>query len=396
MKENKMMEYISRVYPSASFDIKNNPWYVDMKTGIYGNISPDFKSINKVGFVGLDAWGYAKYSEVIYHNNRLFFVSRWNDEGPKVLVKNVDGATEIEIELKRLPIRKQCKAEPFFSFCFLEGDYIYCLGSSYPAIVRIDTRDLNVEYAEEWVREVDLKINPSVILGYCAAYGVEEDEARMFIPCSAAAGIIVLNKDPLKTEFRPLDIASGGASYLCKCSEDIFLIGGCGTNGNRLYMWDIENNQMIQEYRLDDNPNLLPITKIIKSNQGFYVFPFQNRGCLESDIYYLDGKEGSLKKTGLLKKEIVKNNYIDMEVVYASIVDGDVLIYVTGCDLCWHQYNINNGEKCDFLVAIDAKKAESREVVYSYLREITVNKTPMKEAVVGLEQFTSFIAHMDR
>ncbi len=164
-----MKDYISRVYPSASLDIQKNPWYVDMKTGIYGKLNWDNKSIQNIGFVGLDAWGYSKYSDVICYSNRLYFISRWNDSSPIVLVKDTEGNSVKEIKLKRLPIRKQSKAEPFFSICFLEGDYIYSLACSYPAIVRIDARTLEVKYVNEWVQAVEQYADARTVWEYYSA-----------------------------------------------------------------------------------------------------------------------------------------------------------------------------------------------------------------------------------
>ena len=381
---------INRIYPYFTFDKINNPWFINLKTGICGKLSKDFDDITNISFLGIDEWGYSKAVDVHCVDDRLIFVSRWNDARPFIRIVGINGEPEKRILLKSLFIRKKCKSEPFFSSSIIDGDYIYYIGCSYPAIVRLNVRSLEIDYITDWVDEVDQDIKDDNILGYSTAGVLEQDEKRIYIPCSLTPGIIILDKENLKTEFRSLSISSYGLGYMCRYNETSFLLSECGPWCNSIYLWDIKTNEVIREWKVAKNPNYLSVSYILKSkNNDFYIFPWQNKGCTDLDIYCL--KNNIIVKTGILENEYKSSGSLGIEIVYAAWEDDETLLFVTGNDLLWHRYNVITGKKYIFEVAACNDNNDYKNALYQYYNELANLRMPVNEEELDLKNFVNQI-----
>ena len=128
MKDNKH----NRVFPSSSFDKKNNPWIIDSITGMWGkfNESQDTKLI--MGMTTLSDNFMAEYIDLVLCSDNLVFVPGWQNRKPSLKIVSLITNEEFNIQLEKRNIRDSLKDFALFSkgvycsVCFFNRICISC------------------------------------------------------------------------------------------------------------------------------------------------------------------------------------------------------------------------------------------------------------------------------
>lgn len=384
-----MEESFNRVHVSPSYNANNNPWVVSVFNGMLGVIDEDAQIEKITNYIGIQENGNGKYTDVIECNGKLYLLPDLVEGAPKILV--IDGEKEKFITLRQFEILDEKKELSCFLSWKCIGKYIFAFGSSYPAILRIDSESDGVDYALEWVDKVNG-------LGACSSIGFLDSVqqvligSELFIPASCARAIVKINIDTLQEEVIDVDVISEGFSCISEMDEDRFLLAGAGDNSNWLYIWNRKQKVVEASIRLQNAPGELSVKYMLQSDNGdVYLFPWQNWSYQDDlDIYRFDYRTRELCNTRLIENHRNRDNkeyLFGHEVVYACWKDEKILMYVTGKDLLWHEYNVDTKDYCEYEINVDYSADNVDDLVASYYQEYSKKKKPIIESKVSLQRF---------
>ena len=378
-----------KLFLSSSYDSVNSPWTIDLFTGILNYIDINNKKLIYSDFCG-SIGEYSRFLDVLQVNSDLFFLPYQADENIYILKKNLHTKEKIKIQLRGIKEEYLSRKETLFTAMHRVDNYIYYISGIYPAIVRLNVNTLDVDYIDDWKTEIDEKINGIANYMYFNTQQCAVNNNEIFLPFRFVSAVLKINAIELTTEVVNIETDSEGFSCICEFTGDTCLLTGAGKNANRLYIWDINTNQIINTFDLQDNTNALSVIKMLRSPSGdVYLFPWQNWDVCNLDIYCLNKKDHMLHNTQLIEKHIIKNAkpIWGDEIIYANWKEENLFQYVTGRDLVWHEYNIETGKYIEYELNLDKDDDKYKKLRMEYYKDVVNQKQPIKEGELQLEDF---------
>lgn len=373
---------------SASYDKKNNLWFVGLNSGLFGVVDDCKKQMRLIKYMGCQN-GISEYSDVINHNGEMLFINKRISSETAVSVINQDNEIK-DICLKEYPIREALIGGGRFSCVKKISNYIFMFGSAYPAVVRLDLKTKNAEYVTDWVYELRQNCEESD-LGFFNCAQVELIDEYIYAPFGFVPAILKININTLQEEVIFIDAKSSGFSCIAKLEDDRFLLSGNGIDSDWLYLWNEESGKTERIIRLQDTPDITSVKYMLRDNRGgVYLFPWQNWTQVDLDIYYYDSQNQVLENTMLLEKH--KNNSqlyykCGHEIIYACWKNENVLLYITGKDLLWHEYNVETEEYIEYEMIFGCIDENNNKILKEYFKARSMNCDAISESEIDLNGF---------
>lgn len=377
------------VYLCRSYDRKNSPWTINYKTGVVGYVDEGKGTMVPVLNCLLGTDYYSEFLDVMEVEGKLFFLPNHPTRELALRVYDLGTKENIEVSLETLEIIQKNMREPLFSGMIRNGDYLFCMGYAYPAIVRVNVNTYQLDYMTCWQEYLKKLPIESSGLGYFASRQYVIEHNSLFVPFSCNTAVLKIDLDSLQEEVIYIDVISGGFSCICQWDEERFLLTGAGENSDWLYLWNIEKNVVERKWEMQKTPNDLSVTKMLLSDDGrVFLFPWQNWGNYDVDIYCLNQCDGTLVKMGLIDK---KEEYIwGDSIIYAEWIDSENMIFLSGTDFVCHNYNIVSKAHYKRRLLIDKDSEGYLNTQKEYYRELS-KLTPLYEKDISKTKFMELV-----
>ncbi|MCR5546832.1 MAG: hypothetical protein K6F30_10205 [Lachnospiraceae bacterium] len=385
---------ISEVFPSLSLNFENT-WFINTRMGVWGRIDPEQRKGDLFGFAGIESdTCEARYVDVIQVDKELFFLPQLITNKICVAVYNLDEDNLEEISLKNKETLDP--KWPLFCSWIRLGDYLFALGNSYPAIVRVDIKTKEVDYIEKWVEYIKPFVKEEIKLPYISSSQVMLDGNKIYIPITASPVILTVDLCTMKEEIMLLNIEGDGFVGICKIGSSACLLNGSGKQSNRLYLYDFQKNEVLEQYQLPELDENVPIVKMLNRNNKTYIFRWS---FLKPENNYNDVYVYSAESEELENLRMVEKNHSDgisawgEGVLNAFWKNEETLVYITGNDLMWHEYNTSTGECLDYKMSIDKESDGYNKGMNQWFCALTQKKVLFHEKRLSLNQFLKEIEY---
>lgn len=390
-------QIFEKVVPSPSYDEKNNPWIINRRTSIWGRLEQGQNQEKLFGNAGLSEYGDAEYSDVIEYHGKLFFVPGSQIGCPVIRIYDCQTNNVDEVELRALPIRRIKRRDALFIKAIQTKGYIFFVGSSYPAIVRLNASTYEVDYISEWNSAVDVSEREDAVMGFFSGMQSVVKDDYIFLACSLTSGVLRIDVNTLEEKYYPIKSDAEGLFSLAEYDKECFLISCLGKNSNKVILWDYKNDVIKKNIALETEESIYPISyMLVSEKRDVYLFPsgaLYNGEWPLMDIYCMDGKSFELRPLKLVQNIISRERgeaILGSIVAYATWRTKDTIVFVSGIDGEWFEYNVEKNvcEKKD--VRVENKDAvESR---MEYYGDLLKQGILVKENDLALPDFLDVLA----
>ena len=384
------MNNLENLIFSSKFNAEKNPWVIHIKSGILSRVDVNNRQYKYKKFLGL-VEDNSFFSDVLQADNKLFMVpSRQNGQS---FIGLIDLATleYKKIYLKRSSVSGKGLEPPLFTGVQRVGDYIFFIGCGYPAIVRVKIDTLEVNYIENWVNSIRNILPYPKENVYFIAKQYEVNNQYLYIPFCKIPAILKININTLEEDVIHLSDDTGGYSCICCFEKGKMLLPGAYERVDWLYLWDEKTGDIVKNSFPQKSNSSLSIMSILKDKYGdMYMFPWQNWDGLDLDIYFMKKQIFEIKSMGLLEKHGTLTDCVwNDEIIHASWKNENTIIYVTGKDLLWHEYDVESKTKKDYEMFVDKKNEEYKMCRLQYYQALAKNQIPIWEEDLGMDSFVS-------
>lgn len=306
------------------------------------------------------------YEEFLYCcvekvENYLIFSPGMAEE---IAIVNLEDESITCIPLKKVNyICKEKQGEIKFWNIIRYQKSVYLLGVTYPAIIKLDMSLGKVEYITDWLEEVEKNIKEDDTNGYFSD-GYVINNGVAIIPVSCMNAVLELDLETSRTQLRKLNITMSGIGGLSTVDGENIWLTGKGYNTNRLSCWNRQNG-IIREIQLADLDESLidPFYAPICTDKKVYLMPISAPHIYEVDIntgkvtiYDIDNSIDTAGKSVWPWKTISPKLY------------GNLLLFISGNDLRWHEYNTETGEHKSYDVYITNAESETKRYFNTLLK----------------------------
>lgn len=305
----------------------------------------------------------------------------------------------LQDSLAYIPLRtagqncRQNQLEIKFCNIFRHGMDVYLLGYSYPAIVKINIKTMETTYITDWVEEVDADIPKGDSDGYFS-HGYIVGGDYVLFPMGCISAVLQLNLKTANTKVIKLKTSMKGIGGLFSLDGNCVWMVGRGRGTNRVACWSRQTGQ-IKEFEVDgvediQEPQSQMFYEPVCVGDKMLLLPF-SAAC--DSIYEICADTGDIKKSGIMENSL-KNTEIGLWPWYrimAPVVNGDLLMFITCADFCWHEYHAATGESRHYYMCLEDEKKQEEyfHAVFSGQRE---SDGALLEIKMPLQYFISEIS----
>lgn len=321
------------------------------------------------------------YSNVEKVGNYLVF-SPWDAENIAIYdLKNIS-VTYLSLKNFEKNLKENRDGAKFWNIVRYQSN-VYLLGYSYPAIVRINTDVMAVEYITDWVEAVEESIEQGDNSGYFGdGYVVVGDLALLPVGCTNA--ILELNMKTSTTKLRKLNVSMKGIGGIASADGEIIWLVGRGDKTNRVSCWNRRANA-VKEIPLkeEDESAIAPFYAPICGASKVFLMP-----STASCIYEINIETGEISKCKDLEMPGERENSLwPYWRTMAPRLQADRLIYLTCDDLGWHEYNITTGELQSYYVYLEEEMKELEKYFNAIYTKQKSENFIFSEMKIPLEYF---------
>lgn len=284
------------------------------------------------------------------------------------------------------PVNANCKEdqrEVKFWNMICHGTDVYLLGYSYPAIVKIDTRTMEIIYITDWVEEVEKHVAEGDVCGYFSDGHVVIGE-EVLLPLGCMKAVLRLDFKTDTTQLIKLDISMKGIGGISSANgENVWMVGK-GDITNRVVCWNWRTDE-IQESILEnmEEHTVIPFYAPICTDSKVILMPFS-----APDIYEIELKTRKIQKSKILGRKFKDSTYsvISWCRTMAVRLKGDWLSFLTCDDLAWYEYNVKTGETRHNFVSVE-ENIEIEQYFEVLFLENKEKKKEISEKKIPLQYF---------
>ena len=227
-----------------------------------------------------------------------------------------------------------------FGSVFKDGLYVYLLGYTYPAIVKIHIETLEMQYIDSWVDEVMNGVSAGDARGYFTVGSVKTGR-KILLPLGYMCGVLELDLDTDKTRLIKLDSSLDGIGGIAGNAKDIWIIGR-GKIVNKIVRWNIQNNELQEiDIPIDENDCVVPFHAPLCYKDKVFLFPIYANYAYEIEI--IDERINICKLLETIIQEKNKKNDLRINTFSPRITDGKIK-FITGEKQEWYEYDLENGQ----------------------------------------------------
>ncbi len=379
-------EIEKRVFPSASYSADFNPWMVSRGSGLWGRLINNENKETIKGCVAIDSQGMSLYSDVVLCEDRLIFVPGMQAEVPILCIYDLKQKEEQKIVLEKRYIREGVANYNMFFRGIAVGNYVFMLGSAYPAIVRVDVISGEVSYVDKWYYEVQTRVGIEKAGSFFYNYSTVVEGNKLYVASSCFPGVLKIDVDTLEEKLLVTNAKAKGFNNILSVAENEFLLTSyLDDDYNSVWIIDKQNGSVVDQIVMDKG---MP-GWILQDECGLiYIFPSYYPESAEMDIYCFDKNNRKLEKLEVFSKLDRISRTVPLygeKVVYASWKDKNTFTFVTGKDLIWHDYSLISRECRDYEKVIEDDIPS--EILTHYYREKANKRIPLREKNVSLSSF---------
>ena len=303
----------------------------------------------------------------------------------KIAVYNPEQDSIRYLSLK--PVNYNCKEdqrEAKFWNIITYGMNVYLLGYSYPAIVKIEMKTMEMTYITDWVETLEKYIAQGDTRGYFSDGYVISDGVAI-LPVSSMSAVVELDLKADYTMIRKLDIPVDGIGSLSSTDGNTIWLTGRGHGANQVFCWNRQNGTIESILLTDEKDNVTD--------------PFYAPICTESQIFFMPISATSSYEVNpdgeIIKRSEEMGIHSDGTrvalwsgcVTMAPKLGKNCLIYLTGEDLKWHKYNVMTGEHFSYNVYIEEGVLETERLLEERYRNQEKEKLVFSELRMPLAYF---------
>ncbi|MCI8292555.1 MAG: hypothetical protein HFH53_03350 [Hespellia sp.] len=242
---------------------------------------------------------------------------------------------------------KMSQQEIKFWNVFHHNFNVYLIGYSYPAIIKLDTKSMQVEYITDWVEAIEKNIKEEDTCGYFSdGHIISGDVALLSI--SSMKAVLELNLKSSHTKIRELKISTKGIGGLSSTDgENIWLVGKeRGTNV--VAHWNRRIESMEEFFIEDMDENIYdPFYAPVCTDSKIFLMPLA-----AAHIYVLDKNDGKIEKKRMAEWLISDSRspfWMAWRVMAVRYQDKH-LSFLSGDDFSWYEYNVETNENQKFFI----------------------------------------------
>ncbi len=323
------------------------------RNGIY-QISNETKNvINKYVFENEKAYEYMLYHNMEISGEKIFFAPHKAD---KIAIYDTN-TNKVEYLLLKPVVERYTRIyndELKFGNTFQDGSYVYLLGYTYPAILKIHKETLEVSYIDCWVDELINEISDGDTRGYFTMGNVKIDR-KVLLPIGYMCGILELDLDTDETRLIKLNASLDGVGGIANDDNGNVWIIGRGKCVNKIIKWDF-NDDVIKEIDLpiDEKNCVVPFYAPLCYENNIFLFPIYSNYAYEISVI---GESITIHKIfeNIISERDEKSK-LPMCTFSPRIQDGK-LKFITNSDRNWHEYSLKSG-KIENYTILDSENIE--------------------------------------
>lgn len=282
------------------------------------------------------------------------------------------------------PVNSNCKEdqrESKFWNIICHGTNAFLLGYSYPAIVKIDMKTMEVTYIIDWVEEVERYIARGDDCGYFSD-GYVINEESVLLPLGCMGGVLQLDLSSDSTKLIELNISMKGIGGISSLDGKNIWMVGKGNITNRVVCWNWVTgkiNEMVLEDMKENIP--IPFYAPICTKKRVFLMPVS-----ASCIYEIDPSTKTIQKSKIVERPFRDpvNSVLSYWRTMAARLKGNWLSFLICDDCSWQEYNVETGESRYYFISLE--EDEKTEKYFETLllkgieekRQISEMKLPLK------------------
>lgn len=357
------------------------------RNGIYQISNKTHDVINKYVVENEDI-----YADMLYHNmeinrDKIFFAPH---RAKKIAVFDIKQQELIYLDIK--PVNEKYKkiynSTQKFGAAFQDGVFVYLLGYTYPAIIKIHRETLEMVYINCWVDEIIDEISENDARGYFTM-GTVKNNRKIMLPMGVLCGILELNLDTNETKLiRPNISFDGIGGIASDANKNVWMVGR-GNIINKIVRWDIQNHAIKEiELPMDETESPVPFYEPICYKNKVYLFPVYSDYVYEIDVVNTDIH--ILEKVASLINAKKRVSNLSMCTFSPRIKDGKIKFTMNN-DGKWYEYCLENEEIVSFFVVDHENTDGDRQ---AYVKEIIKKNSSqgvLKEYSLSLSDYIDII-----
>ena len=334
---------------------------------------------------------------MLYHNmeingENIFFAPH---SGKQIAVYNINKGEICYLPLKPVneKYNKIYNDKLKFGNTFQDGSYVYLLGYTYPAIIKIHRETLEMNYIDSWVDELIDEISSGDARGYFTMGNVKQGR-KILLPIGYMCKILELDLDTDEIIFVKLNLSLDGIGGIASENNRIVWMVGRGHIVNKIIKWDIENDVIKEiDCPLDEKNCLVPFYAPLCYKNRIFLFPVYSNYA-----YEINAEDESVTIHKIFENiinERDKKRKLPMNTFSPRIIDGKIK-FIVNKEGEWYEYNLETGQMESFFV-LDNEDIEV--YLYEYAEKIfneVLKENIMWEGSYDLIDYMDIICFHDR
>ena len=384
---NEKTDY--KLFVSSSFNTFGNMWTINRLSGITCYVNMKEKSYLPCYFDGTYEGTGSNYRDVLEVNGKLYYLPERQGKTPQLKIRVINGE-ETVLSLENRCLKTGLENDSLFSQMIQHNDYLYLIPYAYPSVVVLDLKTLDINYIDDWVEVISESVIADNKKGFFFSEQYITKNDKIIIPFFCMPAILEIDVVELTAKVVTIDSDEEGFSGVLESLDGNYILAGSGKGVNFFYMVDKKDYSLRRiSSRCDSYRGYVSLKMLRDKYDNIYVFPRKREEGFDVDIYCLNLKTLDLRPTNIMENERTsfdKRIWGD-EILYADWKDENTIIYVTGRDLKWHEYNVETTELVEYEMEMRIENEKMEKIEKEIFWDSIENKTPVLEKRVSLDEF---------
>lgn len=387
LKGKRLEDYFRELVSMDVQDKDGDMWFAaSNRNGIYRVNTENYEIVEKHRFEGEENSEFMLYHDMEIYGNRIFFAPH---KAEKIAVYDVDSHEETYISLKPIEGKYRNSYLPTqkFASTFQDERYVYMLGYTYPAIIKMDAETLEITYIDGWLEEIEKYTPKHISYGYFTMGNVKRGR-KVLLPMGCICGLLELDLDTGETKVICPAISMEGIGGIADDDNGNIWIVGRGIKPNIVARWNIQEDKYKEtEIPIDEGNCQVPFYEPLCYEGRVFLFPVYTNCAYEISVV-----DGQFKISRILEscvKERNRYSHLQMCTFSPRIIDGKIR-FATGQDGLWHIYHLESSQIDDFYI-VDDENAEA--CVWESMRRI-FGQSPNSVTAEGFYQLENFVDYV--
>lgn len=388
MKNNNINDSFEKLVSMCIQEKDGYMWFAaSNRNGLYQVNNETKKVINKYIFKDEKIFKHMLYHNMEISGGRIFFAPH---KAEKIAIYNISKEKLDYLSLKTVDEKynRIYDEKAKFGNTFQDGSYVYLLGYTYPAIIKIHRETLEVCYIDGWIEELIDEIFDGDTRGYFTMGNVKIGR-KVLLPIGYVCRLLELDLDTNETRLIKLDSSLDGVGGIASNDNKIIWIIGRGNCINKIIKWDFENNITKEiDIPMDEKNCMVPFYEPLCYENKVFLFPIYSNYAYELNI--IDESITIHKVFENIIKKRNKKSKLPMCSFSPRIIGGK-LKFITNKEDKWYEYCLKSGDIDSYFI-LDNENIEICAYEYAQnMRDKNFVKNVMCEEFYDLYDYINVI-----